>query len=99
MMNLIKLFRTRKKLLQHECLTPIKSGITLSQILEIQKIEHFKNIKWDSHCYFDKITEQSTIVCWLRLAEMLQSAGFSVLHHVNFLNSFCFLIFRNLSLI
>ena len=33
MVNLIKLFRTRKKLLQHECLTPIQSGITLFQIL------------------------------------------------------------------
>ena len=33
MVNLIKLFGTRKKLLQHEYLTPIESGITLSQIL------------------------------------------------------------------
>ena len=33
MVNLIKLCMTRKKLLQHECLTPIESGITLSQIL------------------------------------------------------------------
>ena len=36
MVNLIKLFWTRKKLLQHESLTPIKSGITSSQILQIQ---------------------------------------------------------------
>ena len=33
MVNLIKLLWTRKKLLQHESLTPIKSGITSSQIL------------------------------------------------------------------
>ena len=33
---LIKLLKTRKKLLQHESLTPIESGITSSQILQIQ---------------------------------------------------------------
>ena len=36
MVNLIKLFWKRKQLLQHECLTPIESGITSSQILQIQ---------------------------------------------------------------
>ena len=34
--SLIKMFITRKKLLQHESITPIKSGITSSQILQIQ---------------------------------------------------------------
>ena len=36
MTNLIKLSITRKKLLQHESITPIKSGITSSQILQGQ---------------------------------------------------------------
>ena len=36
MLNLIKLFRKRKQLSQHQCLTPIESGITSSQILQIQ---------------------------------------------------------------
>ena len=36
LVNLTKLFRKRKQLLQHECLTPIESGITSSQILQIQ---------------------------------------------------------------
>ena len=36
MVNLIKFFQKRKQLLQHECLTPIESGITSSQILQIQ---------------------------------------------------------------
>ena len=31
-----KIVWTRKKLLQHESLTPIESGITSSQILQIQ---------------------------------------------------------------
>ena len=35
------------------------------------------NLKWESHCFFDKIIEQSTIVDELRLAEILQSAGSS----------------------
>ena len=34
--NLIKLFQKRKQLLQHESITPIESGITSSQILQIQ---------------------------------------------------------------
>ena len=34
--NLIKLFWKRKKLLQHESTTPMESGITQSQILQIQ---------------------------------------------------------------
>ena len=36
MVILIKLLQERKQLLQHECLTPIESGITSSQILQIQ---------------------------------------------------------------
>ena len=36
MVNLMKLSMTRIKLLQHECLTPMESGITLPQILQIQ---------------------------------------------------------------
>ena len=36
MIILIKLFQKRKQLLQHESITPIESGITLSQILQIQ---------------------------------------------------------------
>ena len=43
-------------------LTPINSGITLSQIIQIQKIKDWKNIKCESHCCFDKIIEQSTVV-------------------------------------
>ena len=77
MVNLIKLFMTRKKLLQHGCLMPKQSGITLSQILQIQNQKDLKKIKWESHYFFDKIIEQSTIFCWLRQAEMLQSAGSS----------------------
>ena len=49
MMNLIKLFRKRKQLLQHECFTPMESGITSSQILQIQNQldlrKFFKNLK------------------------------------------------------
>ena len=34
--SLIKLFITRKKLLQHESITPIESGVTLSQIQSLE---------------------------------------------------------------
>ena len=77
MVNLIKLSRTRIKLLQHECITPMESGITLPQILQIQNSKDLKNIKCQSHYFFDKRIKQSTINCCLRLTEMLQSAGSS----------------------
>ena len=41
MANLMNLFQTRKKLLQHESITPIELGITFSQILQIQKINPY----------------------------------------------------------
>ena len=41
----MKLSRTRIKLLQHESLTPIESGITLSQILNSKLIKLKKNFK------------------------------------------------------
>ena len=45
--------------------------------LKIRKIKDLKNIKCQSDYFFDKRIKQSTIVCWLRLTEMLQSAGSS----------------------
>ena len=62
MANLIKLFITRKKLLQHESKTPIESKIISSQILQIKNYKDLKNVEWESQCFFDQKGEQSTIV-------------------------------------